>query len=116
GAGHTHREGEWKDTIRRGLSALRDRQLADGSFDDGTKHGYADALCLLALAEAYGLTRSEQIGDLAKKSVAYFVKRQAASGGWRYQPGDGDADSSVTAWVAMALASAKKGGLQVPEE
>jgi hypothetical protein len=115
GAGHTHKSGPWQDVVRRGLTALRDRQRPDGSFDDGAKHGYADALSLLAIAEAYGLTRNKDLAAVARKGVAYFVARQSASGGWRYEPGDGQADSSVTCWAAMALAASRKAGIDVPD-
>lgn len=115
GAGHTWRDGPWKEVVRRGLNALHRLQRKDGSFDDGSKQGYADAICLLAVAEAYGLTGDPDLAAMARKSVAYFAARQSRSGGWRYEPGDGDADSSVTAWVSMGLSAAKRAGLAVPE-
>jgi hypothetical protein len=116
GAGHTFRDGPWKDVVRRGLTALHDRQLPDGRFDGGQKRVYADALATLAVSEAYGLTRSEPIGDMARRAVAFWVRTQNDYGGWRYEPGDREGDSSVTGWVAMALASAKKAGIDVPDK
>lgn len=116
GAGHTYRDGPWKDVVRRGLTALHDRQRPDGRFATGQKHVYGDAFATLALAEAYGLTRNEEIGATVERSVAMWVKSQSEEGGWRYDPGSGAGDSSVTGWVAMALASARKAGIAVPEK
>ncbi len=116
GAGHTHRAGPWKDVVRRGLVALHARQRPDGRFETGPKHVYADALATLALAEAYGLTRSEDLRAPVERSVAMWVASQSEEGGWRYDRGDGAGDSSVTGWVAMALCSAKKAGIAVPEK
>jgi hypothetical protein len=115
GAGHTFRDGPWKDVVRRGLVALHDRQREDGRFDGGPKRAYADALATLAVSEAYGLTKSAPLGEMARKAVGFWVRTQNDYGGWRYEPGDREGDSSVTGWVAMALASAKKAGVDVPD-
>jgi hypothetical protein len=116
GAGHTYRDGPWKDAVRRGLVALNDRQRADGGFDTGPKRVYGDAFATLAVSEAYGLTKDERLGDMARKAVARFVKTQNEEGGWRYEPSERDGDSSVTGWVAMSLVAAKKAGVDVPEK
>jgi len=116
GAGHTWHDGPWKDVVRKGLVALHDRQRADGSFETtGVKRVYADAFATLAASEAYGLTKDERLGDMARAAVARFVKTQNAAGGWRYEPSERDADTSVTGWVSMALVAAKKAGVAVPE-
>lgn len=115
GAGHTWRDGPWKDTIRRGLTALRDRQRKDGTFDDGRKRAYSDALATLALCEAYGLSRDESLGAVAQRSVGFWIETQNDTGGWRYEATSRDADSSVTGWVTAALSSARRAGLAVPD-
>lgn len=115
GAGHSHREGPWKETVRRGLRALVARQRTDGSFGSDAKRGYASALGTLALAEAYGLTGSEQLRAPAQRAADHLVATQSRLGGWRYAPGDDAADSSVTGWAAVALASARRAGLAVPD-
>jgi hypothetical protein len=115
GAGHTWRDGPWKDTVRRGLRALRDRQHDDGTFDDGGKRAYSDALATLALCEAYGVSRDEALGELAQRSVGFWVDTQNEAGAWRYDRVSKDGDSSVTGWVVAALASARRGGLAVPD-
>ncbi len=114
GAGHTHREGPWRETIRDGLAALIRAQHDDGSFGIGKKRVYAGAIATLVLAEAYGMTGSEVLREPARRAAEYFVKRQSEQGGWRYHPGNGAADTSVTGWVAMALVAARKAHLGVP--
>lgn len=115
GAGHTWRDGEWKDVVRRGLTALRNRQRPDGTFDDGEKRAYADAMATLVLCEAYGLSHNDDLGALAQRSVGFWVDTQNETGGWRYEATSKDADSSVTGWVSAALASARRAGLAVPD-
>lgn len=115
GAGHTHREGPWKDTVRRGLQALVRAQREDGSFATDERRGYASAIATLTLAEAFGLTRAEPLRAPAQRAVDHLVRTQSRSGGWRYQPGDGAADSSVTGWATVALCAARRAGLDVPD-
>lgn len=115
GAGHTHREGEWKDVVRRGLEALVARQRADGSFGSGPKRGYATAIGALALADAYGMTSSPALREPAQRAATLLVRTQSRNGGWRYEPGDGENDSSVTGWCVLALVSASHAGLDVPQ-
>ncbi len=115
GAGHTWREGPWKDTVRRGLTALRDRQRTDGTFDEGAKRAYSDAIATLALCEAYGLSHDRILGDVAQHSVGFWVDTQNETGGWRYEATSKDGDTSVTGWVTAALCSARRAGLAVPD-
>jgi hypothetical protein len=115
GAGHDFRAGPWKDVVRKGLVALHRRQRPDGGFETGPKRVYADAFATSAVSEAYGLTRDERLGEMTRLAVARFVAAQNAEGGWRYEPGERDADASVTGWVAMALVSARRAGVDVPD-
>ncbi|MCE9636248.1 MAG: hypothetical protein K8T90_11150 [Planctomycetes bacterium] len=116
GAGHSHRDGPWKDTVRRGLVALVAKQRADGSFGGDEKRGYSTAIAALALADAYGLTAAPSLRGPAQRAVDHLVRTQSRNGGWRYFPGDGANDSSVTGWATTALCVARKSGLDVPPE
>ncbi len=113
GAGHTHLDGEWKDTVRRGLDALVRLQKADGLWANDAKRAYASGIASLAVTEAYGMTRSKILRASAERAVAAWTKTQSRTGGWRYEASAGDADSSITAWVAMALRSAERAGIDV---
>ncbi len=115
GAGHTHRKGPWKDTVRSGIQALLDAQRTNGSFGTGEPGVYEDALALLALSEAYGLTGSARLRPPVERAVARFGRTQAEGGGWRYRARARTADTSITGWVAVALRAARRSGVEVPD-
>ncbi|MBI3817128.1 MAG: terpene cyclase/mutase family protein [Planctomycetes bacterium] len=136
GAGHDHRSlkiytnsftnktvrvGE---VVKRGLLYLKEMQLENGSLVDAanSKWGYNHSLGVMALSEAYGLSRAPQWKTPAQLAVNYLVAGQNTSPGgtglwgWRYRPNCGDNDISVTGWAVMALKSAEMSGLRVPQE
>jgi len=115
GAGHDHLSGPWQKTVRAGLVALLARQHDDGSFGKGAKKGYESALATVALAEAYGLTHARGLREPLERAIGYWSRTQSERGGWRYAPGDDGADTSVTGWVALGLAAARKAGIEVPD-
>ena len=43
-----------------------------------------------------------------------FVAAQNPGAAWRYRPRDGESDTSVTVWAALALAAAREVGVSVP--
>ncbi|MBM4037174.1 MAG: terpene cyclase/mutase family protein [Planctomycetes bacterium] len=104
GGGHTIRRGEYRRNVLRGLEWLIRQQAEDGSVN---KNMYCQAICTIALCEAYGRTRDERIGLAARKAVAYCEKAVNPDGGWRYTANCGLSDMSVTGWVIMALKTAK---------
>ena len=93
------------------------QQQANGSISclpgrDG-RLGYNHAIAGLALAEAYGMGKSPEIGQVAQKAVDYSIKQhQHPYSGWRYSAKEAP-DTSVTGWFVMQLKSAKIAGLQV---
>jgi len=117
GAGHTHRTGEFKDTVAKGWNAFLKQQDADGNFyRGGGSHNhrlYSQAQATIAICELYGMTKDPEYKKPAQLAIDYAVKIQAPGGGWRYVPGD-DSDTSVTGWFVMALQSAMMAGLEVP--
>lgn len=115
GAGHTHKYGRFKDTVQLSLKYMISVQAADGLV--GGKRGhymYNHSICALALAEAYGMTKSPLIKAPATKAVEYLIKARNDGMAWRYGEKDGDNDVSVTGWCVMALKSAKAAGIEVP--
>jgi len=127
------------DVVKAGLQWLMRRQKPDGSFTEERPYLYNEALATLALCEAYGLTGTRILQEPAQRAVDFLVAAQkqspegAGPWGWRYtarpeiearmreggQVGAdelNDADTSVTAWVVMALKSADLSGLKVPQE
>lgn len=122
GAGYTHQEPKYKDTVDRGLRWLIRNQLNNGqlfrSETDSTQYTqiYGHGLGTIALCEAYGMTRDPALREPAMKAIDYIVRSQSPQfGGWRYVPRK-ETDTSVTGWQLMALKSAQMAGLIVPSD
>lgn len=104
GAGYTERTRQrWDEVdlgplIARGLSWLADRPPGDAR---------TAALTSLALSESVGLSGSDVFRPAAQRALEDLLSRQAGDGSW------GDPDSAP--WGAMALASARISGLEVPD-
>jgi hypothetical protein len=119
GAGHTHRRGSFKRTVKSTLKAIRQRQLPNGCFgkQGGDGHWiYNHLITTMAAAEAYGMTESPMLRSMAQKAVDYVVECQNPGLGWRYGCKPGDSDTSCTGWAVLALKSATIAGLAVPKE
>jgi hypothetical protein len=117
GAGHTHLEGEYAEVVSRALTFICQIQYEDGCFGGKLgNHMYYHAICTLAMAELYGLTRSGRAKAAATKGLAYLAASQQDGGGWDYtQLRTNRNDTSVTGWAVMALKSAYAAGLPFPE-
>jgi hypothetical protein len=137
GAGHSHREGPYAQTVTRGLLYLLKNMRNDGtpwtgSMWDRYSTMYGHGICALVLVEAYGLTKEmgppesltggpgEQIDDeklrlAAMKAIQFIERAQGAEGSWRYQPGRGG-DTSVLGWQLMPLLAAKDCDLPVDKK
>jgi hypothetical protein len=118
GAGHTHKEGEFRQTVAKGLAALLKLQSRDGDFQAGAdprQSLYAHAQATIVLCELYGMTKDEKYRESAQRAIDFCVRAQSREGGWKYSPGV-DADTSVTGWFVMALQSALMAELKVPQE
>jgi len=81
---------------------------------------YEHGLATLALSEMWGMTRDKTDDDAIQKAleaaVDVIVRSQNVGGGWRYQPQmNAGQDTSVTAMVFVALASARQAGIMVPD-
>jgi hypothetical protein len=119
GAGHTHLDGPYQNTVARGLEFLMRSQGANGNLGGGAElyaHMYCHGMALLALSEAYALTRDDRLERAVRRGMAYTLAAQhPTTGGWRYQPGDSQGDTSQLGWQLMALKSAKLAGIDVPQ-
>ena len=115
GAGHTHKEGDFKKEVGKGWAALLKMQNADGFFETDSAHHhrlYAQAQASIAICEIYGMTKDPDFKKPAQLALDFAHKAQAPEGGWRYEPKI-DSDTSVTGWFVMALQSGKMAGLIV---
>jgi hypothetical protein len=123
GAGYTHRQHQYADTVSRALKFLLDNQRTNGdlyrkenTISDRNVALYSHGIAALALCEAYGMTQDAELKEPAQASLNYIANTQHRQrGGWRYTPGI-SADTSVTGWMMMALKSGQLSGLDVPEE
>ena len=117
GAGYTTSvESKYQETVQEGVDWLLEHQRKDGCFFVGDRPhhlGYIHAIAGLALAEAYGMSRDEELRESAQKAVDYSVNvHQCPYSGWRYNPRQ-KGDSTVSGWFVMQLKSAKVAGLVV---
>ncbi|MEO8270022.1 MAG: prenyltransferase/squalene oxidase repeat-containing protein [Aureliella sp.] len=118
GAGSTHMEGEYQDNVKLGLTYLVRKQSKDGFFADqrepSRQQMYAQAIATIAVTEAYGMSRDEELKTAAQRAMKFAEWSQSNRHGWRYNPRE-DADLSVTGWFVMALETGKMSGLEVDE-
>ncbi len=121
GTGYTHKEGKYKQVVRRGLDYLVGHMIvrsntgrlfeADGSSHE---HMYCHGIAACALAEAFGMTNEHRLRSPAQLAINYIVQAQDPDGGgWIYTPRTGG-DTSVVGWQVLALKSAILSHLNVP--
>ncbi|TWU42148.1 hypothetical protein Poly41_04440 [Novipirellula artificiosorum] len=121
GAGYTHRQHQYADTVSRALQFLITNQRTNGDLclsRDAAKNQdvafYSHGIAALALCEAYGMTQDEELQAAAQMSLDYIGKTQNVRlGGWRYVA-QVESDTSVSGWMMMALKSGELSGLEVP--
>lgn len=121
--GHTHLEGEHRQSVQRGLEYLIRSQMPSGDLSGAKQIGndasvvnarmYCHGIATLALAEAYAMTHDAAVREPLMRAVHYTLSAQdPRGGGWRYRPGDAG-DLSQFGWQAMALRSAERSGIAI---
>lgn len=123
GAGQTHLEGQYQDTVRAGMAFLINQmkvtkhpKLPTGSLHEAQGNMYSHGLASIALCEAYAMTGDPDLQQPAQLALNFIVYAQdPRGGGWRYEPKQ-PGDTSVVGWCLMALKSGNMGKLQVPVE
>ncbi len=118
GAGFTHQDGPYADNMSRAFSYILAQQSATGSFSDGSGYQlYCDAICTIAVAECYTLTRDDILRKPLERAVNHLARAQQPEGGWDYTDTlTHRNDSSITGWCVMAIKSAQAAGVDVPLE
>jgi len=121
GRGERHdKPGKYQATVARGLKWLvaeQNRLTGDFRGRRPASNGmYDQALATLAVVEAYGLSKDQDLLDAAQSAVFFAADAQNdEDGGWRYQPKQAG-DLSVSGWVIMALKNAEMSGITVPQK
>jgi len=116
--GNTPDENEYGENIDKGITYLLSRGRRHGGYfaDETSQVLYQHSYAVLALSEAWGQTRRNDVGPALKKAVEILLNSQSHDGGWRYSPKPGGHDISCTTAAVQALASAKEAGIHVPEQ
>jgi hypothetical protein len=112
GQGHTHTDdGPYKKTVDMAIKYLLKQQGGQGRFPGRLYH---QAICTMALVEAYALSGDTTLKQPAADAVAAICAAQQQCGGWDYgfESSNNRGDTSVTGWQVMALKSAKKAGIE----
>lgn len=125
GAGHTPSSGTaHSQVVQRALQRLLALQDPDtGAF--GPSSCYGHGISTYALAECYGMTKDRALRQPLERALTWILDHQGPRrdrrnrGGWGYfSPGlraeDDYARVSVTAWMVMALESARLSGIELP--
>jgi hypothetical protein len=121
--GHQPGRGIYGDVVIRALRYVLDTDDGRGYLlsKSGTSHGpmYGHGFGALFLAEVHGMVHDrelrDRLRDTIKRAIKLIVDHQNPEGGWRYQPGNRDADISVTVCQIMALRAARNAGFYVPK-
>lgn len=127
GAGHSPTSNtEYSDHVRRAVEHLLSLQEErTGAF--GRSSCYGHGIATYAIAECYGMTKDEALVRPLEDALAWILANQGPRrdarnrGGWGYfSPGlraeDSFARMSVSAWMIMALESARMSGIVLPDD
>ncbi len=116
-AGQTHKAGEYKRHVMRGLYFLTSQMKVSeqgGSLYEGGGTMYSQGICTIALCEAYAMTHDKGLYAPAQKAIDFVVYAQdPVGGGWRYHPRQAG-DTSVSGWQISALKAGHAAYLRVP--
>ncbi len=119
GGGHSHRSGDYRETVQRACEYLIATQKIDGDLSGPATffaRTYCHSMATFALAEALAMTGDPQLRPAVSRAVAFSLATQdVRSGGWRYQAGDAG-DTSQLGWQVMALHTADLAGVEVPDQ
>ncbi|MEX2169979.1 MAG: squalene--hopene cyclase [Pirellulales bacterium] len=118
GAGHSHADGSYRETVGAGLDFLLRSQTANGNLmGESTRFAqtYSHSMATFALAETLALTNDGRLRPAVERAVAHLLSMQnRTTGGWRYRSGE-RGDLSQLGWVVLALRSAELAGVTVPQ-
>lgn len=119
--GNTMSSGPRAAAVRRGVDWLLAQQQESGLIGEPLGHSflYGHAIGLMALSEAATLSggvAGEALAEPVQRAVAFAERARNPYGAWRYDvPPVGDNDTSVTGWMALALAAAVDAGAAVEQ-
>ncbi|HEX9794340.1 MAG TPA: prenyltransferase/squalene oxidase repeat-containing protein [Planctomycetota bacterium] len=120
GNDNTMTRGPFADNVKKGITWLRENQLANGLFGDevGNPTLYNHSIATMAMGEAYYFSgKSPLLKKNVQKAVQVIVNARNPYQAWRYtlEP-NGDNDSSITGWMVFALKTAQESGIDVSKD
>src|SRR4029077_13193430 len=98
GAGYTHTQGRYTETVSKGFAFLKREQKPDGDLRGRSQvvGMYCHSMATLALCESYALTGDPELRDAAVRAIAFMVRARARDGlAWRYATGAPVGDTSI---------------------
>ncbi len=112
GADFTHRTpSPYRRAVADALDWLVERQGEDGDLS-GVGDIHAHAIATLALGEALQMTQDRSLRDPLARAVAYIETYHASTPDpWKAKA----PDEPVLAWQVMALISARRAGIEIPD-
>jgi hypothetical protein len=123
--GHQPGRGKYGAVVRKAIEnvlSLEDkvqRGYLHNPFANNGGPMYGHGFAMLFLGEVHGMVHEPELRDKLRgtlgRAVDLTVKCQNQQGGWRYKPGDGEADVSATICQIKALRSARNAGFTVPK-
>jgi hypothetical protein len=119
GDGHTLHSGAHTRAVESAVQWLQGQLDVDSGLI-GEQVGYSflydHAIATAALAEAYRTGPTPLLRSSVQLAVNFILRARNPYGAWRYDvPPAGDNDTSVTAWMAIALQTAESADLKVDE-
>lgn len=117
--GETTASEKYGATVEKAIRYLCARQNEKGHFAKITPSGaagtYAQAICVYALSEAYGMTRITSLKPVMEKGVQVLIDGQQAGGGYDYGfAKKSRRDTSLGGWCCQAMKAAYIAGAENP--
>ncbi len=113
-AGNTPVAGKYKQTVKKSVDWILQRQLPNGSFGDTFEFScYNNSICALVLSELAGMHTDPKYKLAAQRAIDFIVQTKNVHEGFSSYPNT-PRSTSVNGWFLMALKSAKISGLKTP--
>lgn len=116
--GETPTSEKYGETVEKAMRYLCARQNDKGEFlkiTQGAAPVYAQAMCVYAISEAYGMTRITDLKPVMEKGVQVLIDGQQPGGGFDYGWKKGSRrDTSLGGWCCQAMKAAKAAGASNP--
>lgn len=118
GAGYTHEEGKYAETVKRGLYYLRNvgsPTQAGIDWQQGSMYGHGIALMAVAEAVAMEQRDSDQESEflvLLQQATNFTCAAQHSNGSWGYIPGS-PGDTTLTGWQVLSLVGARRSNVPI---